>query len=67
MSKLTTQDTIAIATNTRKAQAALAFRMSGMATVLTEGDRQGSIDELQSITPRKGTVSSLIAAARAKP
>lgn len=40
MSKLTTQDMIAIATDTKKAQAALAFRMSGMATTLTDSDRK---------------------------
>ena len=40
MSKLTTSDMIAIATDTQKAQAALAFRMSGMTTVLTQRDRK---------------------------
>lgn len=40
MSKLTTQDMIAIAQDTKKAQAALAFRMSGMATALTDPDRK---------------------------
>lgn len=40
MSELTTQDMIAIAQNTKKAQAALAFRMSGMATTLTDHDRK---------------------------
>jgi hypothetical protein len=40
MSKLTTQDMIAIASDTKKAQAALAFRMSGMVTVLTQRDHK---------------------------
>jgi hypothetical protein len=40
MSKLTTQDMTAIASDTKKAQAALAFRMSGMATVLTQSDHK---------------------------
>ena len=40
MSKLTTSDMIAIATEAKKAQAALAFRMSGMTTVLTQRDRK---------------------------
>ena len=40
MSKLTTSDMIVIATDTKKAQAALAFRMSGMATTLTDSDRK---------------------------
>lgn len=40
MSQLTTQDMLTIAQDTKKAKAALAFRMSGMATVLTERDRK---------------------------
>lgn len=40
MSKLTTSDMIAIASDTKKAQVALAFRMSGMVTALTQRDHK---------------------------
>jgi hypothetical protein len=42
MSRLTTQEMMSIAQDTKKAKAALAFRVSGMTTVLTERDRKTS-------------------------
>jgi len=42
MSQLTTQEMLSIAQDTKKAKAALAFRCSGMATVLTEPSRKTS-------------------------
>ena len=59
MSKLTTSDMIAIATDTKKAQAALAFRMSGMVTVLTEYDRKTVLMTLKVLSQEKARYQAL--------
>jgi len=59
MSLLTTQEMIAIVKDTKKAKAALAFKMSGMATILTERDRKTAKIEIKASPEEKARYQTL--------
>lgn len=59
MSKLTTQEMIAIAQETKKAKAALAFRISGMATSLTERERKTVLMNFKASVEEKARYQAL--------
>lgn len=61
MSLLTTQEMISIAKDTKKAKAALAFKMSGMATILTERDRKTAKIEIKVSPEEKARYQALSA------
>ncbi|MBD2308574.1 hypothetical protein H6G17_24190 [Chroococcidiopsis sp. FACHB-1243] len=61
MSLLTTSEMISIASDSKKAKAALAFKMSGMATILTERDRKTAKIEIKVSPEEKARYHALSA------
>lgn len=61
MSLLTTSEMIAIVKDTKKTKAALAFKMSGMTTILTERDRKTAKIEIKASPEEKAKYQALSA------